>query len=171
MEPCRILEPEWGCDRPRRVAVDTARTHDPTERAVAPVFEALLVDPRATLRAFLVYTAVGLIGTVCQYAILITLVQSLRVDPVVSSAVGFSAGAVTNYFANYYITFRSSKRHWHTLTQFLLVAVCGLLVNTVVMGVLTRALHLHYLIGQVVATGTVVVITFLANRLWTFREV
>jgi putative flippase GtrA len=151
--------------------------HSRRKHAAAPLGEVafeLIKAPspahRTTVRSFLLYAAVGLIGTAVQYLILVVLVQHRSTDPILASATGFLGGAIVNYFANYYITFSSSKSHSRTLVQFLLVAFGGLLVNTAVMGMLTRALHTHYLIGQILASGAVLAVTFLVNRQWTFRE-
>ena len=119
---------------------------------------------------FLTYMAVGLTGTAAHYLCLIGAVQLLAVPPVAASALGFVVGAVVNYFANYYITFRSRKRHLPTLFSFVAIAGGGLVVNTAIMALFTLGFGAHYLLAQVVASGTVVVLTYLANRRWTFRQ-
>lgn len=123
------------------------------------------------VRQFITYLAVGLVGTVGHYATLVVLVRLVGVDPVAASACGFTVGAIINYFANYHLTFRSRKSHGRTMTQFFVVALLGLLVNTGVMALMTHGVDAHYLLAQVVATGVVVVLTYLGNRFWTFREV
>jgi putative flippase GtrA len=122
-------------------------------------------------RQFAVYLAVGLLGTTSQFLVLAALVHGPHLDPVLASSCGFVVGAVVNYVANYYITFRSRRDHGRTMARFFLIALAGLGVNAGVMALLSRGIGLHYLVSQVGATGTVVVLTYLGNRFWTFREV
>jgi putative flippase GtrA len=121
------------------------------------------------LRQFLSFTAVGAVGTAAHYATLIALVQVFHAHAVVSSAAGFTVGALVNYSLNYRLTFRSTKLHHDSMPRFFLVAIIGLALNTGIMALLTEAMAVHYLVAQVVATLTVLGWTFTANRLWTFR--
>ncbi|MBK8165342.1 MAG: GtrA family protein [bacterium] len=122
-------------------------------------------------RQFLAYLGVGLVGTGGHYLTLVALVRWARLDPVVATTCGFAVGAIINYFANYHLTFRSRQGHAGTMARFFVIALAGMGVNAGVMAVCHRGLGLHYLLSQVAATGTVVVLTYLGNRFWTFREV
>lgn len=123
------------------------------------------------VRQFLTYLGVGLAGTAGHYLVLVVLVRLAHLEAVPASACGFCVGAVINYFANYNLTFRSCKHHGRAMSQFFAIALGGLAVNTGAMALLTRSFSMHYLIAQVLATGIVVVLTYLGNRYWTFREV
>jgi putative flippase GtrA len=101
----------------------------------------------------------------------LALVNRAHLDPVLATSGGFVVGAIFNYFANYHLTFRSRQGHAGTMRRFFLVAAAGLAVNAGVMALVHRELELHYMVSQVLATGAVVVLTYLANRAWTFREV
>ena len=120
-------------------------------------------------RQFLAFAAVGAVGTAAQYVVLVALVHGLGIDPVAASASGFVVGAFVNYALNYRITFRSSKRHREAITKFFSVALVGICLNTLVMRLAVFG-GLHYLLGQVVATGIVLFSNFLGNRFWTFKE-
>ncbi len=122
-------------------------------------------------RQFLSYVGVGAVGTGCHYLTLLALVNRAHLDPVLATSGGFVVGAIFNYFANYHLTFRSRQGHAGTMRRFFLVAAAGLAVNAGVMALVHRELELHYMVSQVLATGAVVVLTYLANRAWTFREV
>jgi putative flippase GtrA len=137
----------------------------PAHRPLAMIRSAIDV------RQFLTYMCVGLIGTGVQYLFLVALVRLWQADPVWASGCGFCVGAVANYYANYHLTFRSRGRRARTMGRFFAIALCGLAVNTGVMALMNRGFHVHYLLSQIVATGTVVVLTYLGNRFWTFREV
>lgn len=112
----------------------------------------------------------GAIGTLAQYAVLVALVESRTTGALAASTFGFVAGALVNYFLNYQYTFRSRKSHRATLSRFMAVALLGLGVNSLIMTVATLVANVNYLVGQIVATGTVLLVTFVTNRTWTFRE-
>lgn len=119
---------------------------------------------------FFGYAFVGAIGTVVQYAVLVVGVSVLGLNPLVASSVGGVLGAVTNYLLNYRFTFRSSKSHSEALPRFIAVALVGLLINGAVIDIAMRFIGGHYLVAQVIATVTVLVFGFAANRIWTFTE-
>jgi putative flippase GtrA len=101
--------------------------------------------------------------------VLILLVQAAGTDPVPASGAGFAVGAVSNYLLNYRYTFASTKGLTQTFGRFIAVALIGMLLNLLIMWVCIHGLHLNYLLAQVLATGQVLVWSFGANRLWTFR--
>jgi putative flippase GtrA len=119
---------------------------------------------------FLQFASVGIVGTFVHYATLTALVEFFHAGPVVSSGIGAVFGAITNYFLNYYYTFKSNEHHHHALPKFLLIAGIGLILNSAVMGFCTAFLFFHYLVAQLLATGLVLIWTFSANRIWTFRK-
>ncbi|MDP2819596.1 MAG: GtrA family protein [Polaromonas sp.] len=123
----------------------------------------------ATLRQFAHFSGVGFISAVGHYGLLIALIQSLDVAPVPASAAGALLGAGINYLLNYRFTFRSTKRHRDTVLKFAVVASAGLMLNTIFMWLGVELLGFHYLIGQTVTTGLVLIWSFLGSRYWAFR--
>jgi putative flippase GtrA len=121
------------------------------------------------VRQFLSFCALGAVGTLAQYLVLVVGVELGR-GPVVSSTLGFIVGALVNYTLSYYYVFRSNSSHSHTITKFFTVAIFGLGLNAFVLSSAIYGLRLHYLAGQVLATGIVVIWNFVGNRWWTFRE-
>jgi putative flippase GtrA len=119
---------------------------------------------------FLVFAAVGAIGTAGHYVTLVTLVAVFQLDAVFSSVAGFLVGAMINYWLNYHVTFRSKSPHLNTAWKFFTLAAVGLLLNTLLMSWAVNTLKLHYLLSQVAATGLVLLWNYLANRAWTFRR-
>ena len=128
------------------------------------------VQPGGLLNQFLSFAAAGAVGTALHYLILVALVSSGTAQPVSASAAAFAAGAAVNYLLNYQFTFSSRKRHTETAGKYSIVALSGLLLNSVIMMVGVAALAWHYLLTQVIATGIVLLWNFTAHRTWTFRE-
>lgn len=125
--------------------------------------------PLSLVTQFIRYAGAGAIGTTAQYLTLILLVQFLKFDPVTASVHGFIVGGFVNYFLNYRITFKSDIPHKQAILKFFVIAFIGLAINSMMMAVAIEFFKLHYLLSQVIATGVILVWTFLGNRLWTFK--
>ena len=118
----------------------------------------------------MMFAAIGAVGTGGHYAVLISLVQLLSVDPVIATTAGFAVGALINYVLNYRLTFDSDKPHREAMRKFFMVAAAGAVLNASMMKIGVDHLHLHYLIIQLLATGIVLVFNFAANKYWTFAD-
>ncbi|MEN6440994.1 MAG: GtrA family protein [Syntrophobacter sp.] len=124
---------------------------------------------RSTILGQMVFfAAMGSAGTFLHYSILIGLVQLLKIAPTLASTVGFIFGALTNYLLNYRYTFRSRKSHSLTIGKFYAVALSGMLLNALLLGIFVDILSLHYIPAQVLTTFLIFLWTFSGNRWWTF---
>jgi putative flippase GtrA len=124
----------------------------------------------ARIRHFLLYAALGAVGTLVQYAVLVALVQGTGAQPVLASTLGFLIGGVVNYTLARTIAFRSSRPHHEAATKFFLVAGVGLCLTALLMTGFIAGLGLPYLLAQVLTTGLVLFWHYAGNTLWTFRE-
>lgn len=124
----------------------------------------------ARIRHFLLFAALGAVGTLVQYTVLVALVQGLGVQAVLASTLGFLSGGVVNYSLARTIAFRSSKPHHEAATKFFLIAGVGLCLNALLMTGFTGGLGLPYLLAQVLTTGLLLFWHYAGNALWTFRE-
>jgi len=115
------------------------------------------------------FATCGAVGTLAHYLLLVLLVQGLGSSPVAASSAGFVLGAAVNYTLNYRYTFRSSKPHREAMWKFFLVALIGASINAALMSILIHHVNLHYLLSQMIATGTVLVWNFTVSRIWTFK--
>ena len=119
-------------------------------------------------RRFLVFAAVGAVGTATQYLILILLVQLADVHSVAASTLGFLAGAIVNYILNYRITFKSNNKHAEAVSKFFSIAFIGLILNAILMSVFAEIFQFHYLLAQIISTGIVLIWNYWGNSRWTF---
>lgn len=124
----------------------------------------------ARARHFLLFAALGAVGTAAQYAVLIGLVSGLGVGPVLGSTAGFLTGGLVNYALNRTIAFRTSKSHRETAPKFFTVAGIGLVLNALIMALLAHQIGAPYLLAQIISTSILLVWHYGANALWTFRE-
>jgi putative flippase GtrA len=125
----------------------------------------------ALTRQVVAYAGVGLASTALHYAILIALVQGAGVAPVPAALCGFTAGGLCSYALNRRVTFASDRPHSEAVWRFTLVASVAFLLTYLLMRQMVEAWHVPYLLAQAVTTALVMVWTFCANRIWTFREV
>lgn len=123
----------------------------------------------ARLRHLLLFAALGGVGTVAQYTVLITLVQSDLAGPVAGSCAGFAVGGLVNYQLGRRLVFRSAKPHREAMAKFFTIAGIGLGLNAALMALLTGPLAAPYLPAQILVTGLLVLWHYAGNALWTFR--
>jgi putative flippase GtrA len=112
-----------------------------------------------------------LVGGLCtglQYLLLVVLVEKTGFSATLASTIGYLASSVVNYFLNYSFTFNSVARHRHSLPRFLLIGLCGLLLNGAVTFIGTNVYGANYLVAQATATFVTLLWNFLVNLRWTF---
>ncbi|WGD29907.1 GtrA family protein [Ancylobacter sp. WKF20] len=124
----------------------------------------------ARARHILLFAALGALGTLAHYAVLIGLVQGGLTGPVLGSTAGFLTGGLVNYQLSRRVIFRSSKGHVEAAGKFFTVAGLGLVINAALMALLTGPLGAPYLPAQILVTGLLVLWHYAGNAIWTFRE-
>ena len=140
--------------------VDTARTAtvatrpSPTSRDVAA--------------QFLRFLLVGGTATAIHYGLLILLHEKFGWPLVFATSIGFTISALFNFTASYFFTFRSAAPITRSAGRYLMVSGTGLLLNTSIFWLLNQYLNSHYMVAQVLATGTVLLWNFTLGRLFTF---
>lgn len=138
-----------------------------------PFLSAIALPPHTAMlelaRQFIRFAGVGSVSALGHFGTLILLVQGFAVAAVPASAAGALVGAWINYILNYRYTFHSTQQHREALVRFAVVAVIGLLLNTLLMWLGVEVFAQHYLLSQLLTTGLVFVWSFLANRWWTFH--
>ncbi|MEP3233590.1 MAG: GtrA family protein [Hyphomicrobiales bacterium] len=116
------------------------------------------------------FLMVGGLATLCQYSILIGLVELFDADPVIASAIGAFFAAVLNYCLNKVATFKSTAKHTTTLPRFIVVAAIAIVLNAALMALFTKTFSLPYIPAQFVTTCIITIFTYNANRIWTFKQ-
>jgi putative flippase GtrA len=117
---------------------------------------------------FLRFASIGALATVLHYSILVFLVDVLHGPVIISTSIGFIAGAVLSYSLNRKITFSHQPHFTHGLVKFVIVGFAGLGINASIVAVLIWT-GLQYLLAQMVATSIVLVWNFFVARLMVFR--
>ncbi|WP_422014876.1 GtrA family protein [Roseateles sp.] len=118
---------------------------------------------------FLRYALTGGLATAAHYLVLFALVEGLHAAAPAAAMAGALCGALVAYAGNRHFTFGGSPAsHRRALPRFATVALLGAALNGAIVWLGSVALGLHYLLAQVIATLTVLVIGFRLNRTWSF---
>lgn len=118
---------------------------------------------------FLKFGIVGVSNTLLAFAVYTVLLKVFGVWYVAASGIGFAAGAVNGFLLNRRWTFREHVGDALTPVRWAIVQSCGLALNLGLVYVFVHHLGLDELVGQIPTTAIVTVLTFAANRSWTFR--
>jgi putative flippase GtrA len=118
---------------------------------------------------FVKFGIVGISNTLLTFLVYTLLLKVFGVWYLAASAIGFAVGAVNGFMLNRRWTFREHVGDALTPVRWFVVQGCGLLANLGLVYLLVQEGGLDKLLGQACATAIVVVLTFIANRSWTFR--
>jgi putative flippase GtrA len=118
---------------------------------------------------FVKFGIVGVSNTLLTFAVYTLLLKVFGVWYLAASAIGFTVGAVNGFLLNRRWTFRGHVGDAFTPVRWTVVQGCGLLANLGLVYLFVEEISLDKLIAQACATAIVTVLTFLANRAWTFR--
>jgi putative flippase GtrA len=112
---------------------------------------------------------VGISNTLLSFAVYTLLLKVFGVWYIAASAIGFIAGATNGFLWNRAWTFRGHVGDALTPVRWMVVQGTGLFANLGLIYMFVSGAGLDKLLGQACATAIVTVLTFLANRAWTFR--
>ena len=123
---------------------------------------------RPVVRDFLRFAMVGALATAVHYSVLIAMTELGGVGPVPATICGFFAGALVSYILNRRYTFAAKPEFGKGLAKYLLVIAIGAVINAGIVAAFVGS-GVHYMIGQVIATGIVLIWNFGAARAFVFR--
>jgi putative flippase GtrA len=150
---------------------DRHRLTESRDRLLPGLVRAAARHPRAPLVAqFVKFAIVGVSNTLLFFGTYTLLYKVLGVYYLVASAIGFTVGAVNGFLLNRAWTFQGHVGDALTPVRWTIVQGCGLGLNELLLYLCASALGLDKLLAQALAIAIVVVLTFFANRAWTFRD-
>lgn len=126
------------------------------------------LNPTVILQ-FVQFGLVGVSNTLIAFAVYTLLLKVFGVWYVAASGIGFAVGAVNGFLLNRRWTFREHVGDALTPVRWAIVQTCGLGLNLALVYLFVDGAGLDKLVGQIPATAIVTVLTFAANRSWTFR--
>jgi len=120
-------------------------------------------------KELLKFTMVGGVSTVAHYLVLLISVETLHLDALIATMIGYSIGALINYYLNLRYTFNSNASHRAALPKFVIMVILGFAINAFVMFLMVYVASVNYMVGQLVATITVYCWNFMIGKHWTFK--
>lgn len=121
------------------------------------------------LLQFAKFGIVGVSNTLITFGVYTLLLKGLGVWYLAASAIGFVVGAVNGFLLNRRWTFRGHVGDALTPVRWGVVQGLGLALNLGLLYLLVDGGGLDKLVSQALATIVVTLLTFTANRAWTFR--
>lgn len=112
------------------------------------------------------------VATGVDFGVMIALVELLHLPPVFGTAVGSTAGAVTNFWMGRHWTYHADgDAVGRQLIRYVIVAICSLGWNTLGEYIFVNRLGVHYVLGRVI---TAVIVSNVWNypmqRFFVFRH-
>lgn len=127
------------------------------------------ISSRPLAAQFVKFGIVGVSNTLLTFVVYTLLLKVFGVWYLAASAIGFVVGATNGFLWNRRWTFREHVGDALTPVRWFVVQGCGLALNLGLVYVFVHDAALDKLVGQACATAVVTVLTFFANRAWTFR--
>lgn len=95
--------------------------------------------------------------------------EQLKIQKYIANAIGFTIAASTNWFLNRIWTFESNNPEiLIEYTQFLVISIIGLAINSAVLWLITDKLKVNFYISKLGAIAITTIWNFFANYLYTF---
>lgn len=124
-----------------------------------------------TFRQFVKFCIVGASGTAVDWIVYFILNRWFLVFYLLAKALSFILAAINNYIWNRIWTFGSHEKHIAIeFGKFFIVSLVGLGLNILIMYLAVDKLKFNDFWGLVLATASVMMWNFLANKFWTFRK-
>jgi putative flippase GtrA len=115
------------------------------------------------------FALVGTSGYVVNLVIF-SLALDAKLDYRAAAATAFAVALVNNFVWNRLWTFREAPGRLHgQALRFVVVSSAAFLVSLAILATLVRDLHVAKLLAQATALLAVTPLSFLANKLWSFR--
>lgn len=119
---------------------------------------------------FLKFGGVGLMGVGIDFFVTWLCKEKWKFNKYVSNALGFSTAVINNFLWNRYWTFEASNQpFFEQFIKFILIAVAGLAINTLLLFITLRFLKINFYLSKLLVIGLVFFWNFYMNYLFTFH--
>lgn len=120
------------------------------------------------LRQLLRFSLIGALATVLHMAVGVTLIHA-GWSPLLANVFSFLVAFLVSFMGHYGFSFPGHGMTLSTsLKRFVLVAVCGFMVNETLLAGLVRFSSIPGIWCLIISTSTAAILTFAASRSWVF---
>ena len=110
---------------------------------------------------------VGIIATIVDFGVLVTLKELLHIDVLVSSAISFCISVAVNYILSTTFVFRGKNQDKiREIIIFVLLRIGGLCLNQLILWIGIKFTTIYYLIVKVIALVVVPVYNFITRKIF-----
>ena len=151
-------------ERSQYLGADKASPHD--------VVRALLWDKTDhTLLQLFRYTCVGGIAFLVDISTLFVLTEFFGIYYLISAAIAFLLGLITNYSASVLWVFKrhTLRSRFLEFVTFSLIGLLGLALNEFFLWFFTEKIAIHYLLSKIISAFLVYLFNFTSRKIMLFR--
>ncbi len=119
------------------------------------------------VQQILKFGVVGGTAFLIDYGIFTILSQFLSVHYLIASVISFSVSVIYNYILSIKWVFDVTKKQTSKeFIIFIILSVIGLGLNSLILYVCVDLIHIHELIGKIIATAIVMVYNFITRKIF-----
>ena len=119
---------------------------------------------------FVKFGLVGVLNTLINW-IIFTMLNFMGVYYIIANVIAYVIATINSYTWNSRWVFKyNGKDQKETTTKFILLNLAGLALNTMILYLLVDLIGLNKLISLVITTVIVMVINYIVNKIWVFKE-
>jgi putative flippase GtrA len=116
------------------------------------------------------FCVIGGSAAVVHWLVVLTVVSQTGMEPLIANIIAFLCAFGVSYVGHKNWTFEArDQAHGPAAIKFFTVAVTGFCINESVYALTLKVLHLHYLVGSVIAIATAAVSTYILSQCWAFN--
>ena len=122
------------------------------------------------INKFIKFGLVGVLNTLINW-IIFAVLNFVGVYYIVANVIAYAIATANSYIWNSKWVFKyNGKDKKETTIKFIILNLIGLALNTAILYFLVDILLFNKLIGLVITTVIVMVINYIVNKIWVFKE-
>ncbi len=119
------------------------------------------------IRQIIRFGIVGGLAFIIDYGVYALLTQVFSVYYILASVISFSLSVIFNYILSITWVFDVNKKQGvKEFIVFIVLSVIGLLLNSLILYLSVELLHIHELIGKIIATIIVMIYNFITRKIF-----
>lgn len=119
---------------------------------------------------FVKFGLVGVLNTLINW-IIFAVLNFVGVYYIIANVIAYVIATINSYIWNSRWVFKyKGEDKKETTTKFILLNLVGLALNTMILYLLVDLIGLNKLIALVITTVIVMVINYIVNKIWVFKE-
>jgi len=122
------------------------------------------------IRQIVKFLGVGVAATLTHVTVALIAEGVVELPALFANFLGFSVAVFVSYFGHTIFTFQVKKNHSVYLPKFIVVALLGLCVSSLITYVVTSRLGIRFEWAMLLVTFCVPAVTFTASKFWAFAE-